>query len=59
MLLSLHVRDMALIDQADVEFGAGLTILTGQTAAANSILNDAANLGPVYKANQERICRGG
>ena len=31
MLLELHVRNLALIERADVEFGDGLEILTGET----------------------------
>ena len=33
MLLELHVRNLALIEKADVEFGEGLNILTGETGA--------------------------
>ena len=29
MLVGLHVKNLALIEQADVEFGNGLNILTG------------------------------
>ena len=58
MLLSLHVRDMALIDQADVEFGEGLNILTGETGAGKSILIDAVNLGLGQKANRDMIRSG-
>ena len=32
MLLELHVKNLALIEKADVEFGEGLNILTGETA---------------------------
>ena len=31
MLLELHVKNLALIEKADVEFGEGLNILTGET----------------------------
>ena len=58
MLLSLHVRDMALIDRADVEFGEGLNILTGETGAGKSILIDAVNLGLGQKANRDMIRSG-
>ena len=33
MLLELHVKNLALIERADVEFGSGLNILTGETCA--------------------------
>lgn len=35
MLLELHVKNLALIEKADVEFGEGLNILTGETGAGN------------------------
>ena len=38
MLLELHVRNLALIEKADVEFGEGLNILTGETGAGKSII---------------------
>ena len=38
MLLELHVRNLALIERADVEFGEGLNILTGETGAGKSII---------------------
>ena len=31
MLQSIHVKNMALIDEADVDFGTQLNILTGET----------------------------
>ncbi|MCI8550154.1 MAG: DNA repair protein RecN [Lachnospiraceae bacterium] len=44
MLLNLHVKNIALIDEADVSLGDGLNILTGETGAGKSILIDAVNL---------------
>ena len=41
MLLSLQIRDFAIIDQVAVEFGPGMTVLTGETGAGKSILVDA------------------
>ena len=38
MLTNLHVKNLALIDEAEVEFGPGLNILTGETGAGKSIL---------------------
>ena len=38
MLVGLHVKNLALIEQADVEFGNGLNILTGETGAGKSII---------------------
>ena len=38
MLQNIHVKNMALIDEADVDFGGHLNILTGETGAGKSIL---------------------
>jgi DNA repair protein RecN (Recombination protein N) len=44
MLAALSIRDIVLIDRLDLEFGAGLTVLTGETGAGKSILLDALSL---------------
>ena len=44
MLESLHVKNLALIDEAEVEFKKGLNILTGETGAGKSIIIGSVNL---------------
>jgi len=44
MLARLAIRDIVLIDQLDLDFSRGLTILTGETGAGKSILLDALSL---------------
>ncbi|MCD7735978.1 MAG: DNA repair protein RecN [Lachnospiraceae bacterium] len=44
MLASLHVKNMALIREAEVEFGPGLNIMTGETGAGKSIVIGAVNI---------------
>ena len=44
MLRSLHIRNVVLIDKLDLEFGQGLSVLTGETGAGKSILLDSLGL---------------
>ncbi len=44
MIVSLHVKNMALIDEVEIELGEGLNILTGETGAGKSILLGAVNI---------------
>ncbi|MCR5508088.1 MAG: DNA repair protein RecN [Lachnospiraceae bacterium] len=56
MLLNLHVKNIALIDDVELDFGEGLNILTGETGAGKSILIDSINfaLGKRMKADTVR-----
>jgi len=44
MLMNLQVRDFAIVEKIDIEFDAGMTVLTGETGAGKSILVDALGL---------------
>lgn len=56
MLEYLHVKNLALIDEAEVEFRPGLNILTGETGAGKSILLGSVGLalGGKYNAGMLR-----
>ena len=41
MLSLLHIENIALIDRADIAFGPGFNVLTGETGAGKSIIIDA------------------
>ena len=58
MITNLHVKNLALIDEADVEFGPGLNILTGETGAGKSILLGSINLALGKKISREMIREG-
>src|SRR5436190_23259084 len=44
MLRFLRIKRLAVIDEAEVEFGPGLNVLTGETGAGKSILVEAVGL---------------
>ena len=52
MLTQLHIENIAVIEKADIEFGKGLTVLTGETGAGKSIIVDS--LGAVLGARTSR-----
>lgn len=58
MLSHLHVKNFALIDEVDVDFGPGLNILTGETGAGKSILIDAVNAALGQKISGSVIRKG-
>ena len=58
MLLELHVKNLALIEAADVELEDGLNILTGETGAGKSIMIGSVNLALGQKASREMIRNG-
>ena len=59
MLTNLHVKNLALIKEADIEFGEGLNILTGETGAGKSIILGSINLALGGKASSDIIGRHG
>ncbi len=58
MLLSLAIENFALIDQLDLEFGAGLNVLTGETGAGKSIILDAIDAALGGKVSSRAIRTG-
>src|SRR5512136_1216636 len=44
MLTELHIQDFAITVRLDLNFGPGLTILTGETGAGKSIIMDAVDM---------------
>ncbi len=56
MLQNLHVKNLALIDEVEVDFAEGLNILTGETGAGKSIVLGSVSLalGGRYSADMLR-----
>lgn len=51
MLTGLSIRDIVLVQSLDLEFGPGLTVLTGETGAGKSIILDALGLATGARAD--------
>ena len=58
MLASLAIRDVVLIERLDLAFGAGLTVLTGETGAGKSILLDSLGLACGARAEAGMVRSG-
>lgn len=58
MLQNLHVKNLALIDESEVDFAGGLNILSGETGAGKSIIIGSINLALGGKVQKEmRVTR--
>lgn len=58
MLNSLYIKNIAVIESAEIEFGAGFNILTGETGAGKSIIIDSLNILRGDRASRELIRTG-
>ena len=58
MLRNLQIRDLAIIEAVEIDFAAGLTVLTGETGAGKSILVDALELLGGGRAGAEVVRAG-
>ena len=58
MLVSLHVRNLALIEETEVFFQPGLNILTGETGAGKSVILGSVALALGAKADRDMIRTG-
>ena len=58
MLTDLHIENIAVIERADIAFGPGFNVLTGETGAGKSIVIDAIDAVLGGRANQEIVRHG-
>jgi DNA repair protein RecN (Recombination protein N) len=58
MLNHIHVRNLAIVDEIEVELDSGMTALTGETGAGKSILVDALGLVLGDRADSKTIRHG-
>ncbi|MCI8590617.1 MAG: DNA repair protein RecN [Clostridiales bacterium] len=58
MLLSLHIENIAVIKELDIDFSSGFNVLTGETGAGKSIIIDSINLIMGARADKEFIRAG-
>lgn len=58
MLVSLHVKNLALIQETEIFFGRGLNILTGETGAGKSVILGSVALALGAKADRDMIRTG-
>ena len=58
MLELLHIENIAVIEKADIEFGTGLNVLTGETGAGKSIVIDALEAITGGRTSRELVRTG-
>lgn len=56
MLANIHVKNMALIKEADISLGKGLNILSGETGAGKSIL--LGSIAVALGLQNFKVCKG-
>ena len=58
MLQHLHIENMAVIEEADIDFDSGLNVLTGETGAGKSIIIDAINMVLGERSSRDLVRTG-
>ncbi|MGM9641596.1 MAG: DNA repair protein RecN [Eubacteriales bacterium] len=58
MLKSLHIENMAVVRELELDFARGLTVLTGETGAGKSVITDSINFLVCNKINRDLIRSG-
>ncbi|MEC9375061.1 MAG: DNA repair protein RecN [Pseudomonadota bacterium] len=58
MLYHLHIRNLAVVDEIEIELSKGMTVLTGETGAGKSILVDGLSLALGSRADSSFVRQG-
>ncbi len=58
MLSILHIENIAVVERADIEFGPGLNVLTGETGAGKSIVIDSLEASLGWRTSREIVRTG-
>ena len=58
MLNELHIENIAVIEKADIRFGSGFNVLTGETGAGKSIVIDSIGAVLGGRVSRELVRRG-
>ena len=55
MIETLRIANLAIVDETELEFGAGLNVLTGETGAGKSIVLGALSLLAGQRASSDAV----
>ena len=58
MIQRLYIKDFAIIDEIDINFKPGLTVITGETGSGKSILLQALSVSLGAKADKIMVHKG-
>ncbi len=58
MIRNLYIKDFAVIDELNLEFGQGLNLLTGETGSGKSIIVDAISIALGERADSDAVRSG-
>ena len=58
MIQRLHIKDFAIIDEIDINFNTGLTVITGETGSGKSIIIEALSVAAGKKTDKMMIKSG-
>jgi len=58
MITTLHIKNIGIIDDLNIELGSGFNVLTGETGAGKTLIIDSINIISGGRFSKEIIRRG-